>query len=249
MRSASVPEPSVRTTTFTVRYYDALIPEAAACLQRLDFTVEVEVGDPVTDTLGYTEGPTGRSFPFRRLRPRGDLLGGAPIVGLSWPCSSTSALVPVVAELRVENDLRVRPSPRSALVRLELPDPCAGRNAAARGPGAGLRFTTGGQETGEGERELAVEHRRKQGGRYALRVTQGARLVGQLRYYVAFRPQNGGKPRLWVIAPEAAFSRARCHTPPNDSPLGFRPFPIPACPADSGDAPGDVAGVTHRGSG
>jgi hypothetical protein len=220
--------PAAGPASFAVRFYDANVPEAAACLQRLDFTVNVEVGDLLPGGIGIGEGGfVGR---FRKLPARGHLVSGARVIaGTAWVCRSTTALVPVVAELRHEEDLRRRPSQASPVIRIDLPDPCATRAAIGSGPGVRLRYT-GGPGVDEGERGIFVEHLRKQGARYALSVSQGGRPLGTLRYYVAFRPQNLGFSATWVIAPEAAFARARCHKPSNSTPLGFRKFPIPACP-------------------
>jgi hypothetical protein len=102
---------------------------------------------------------------------------------------------------------------------------------AAPAPGATLRFY-GDPDVDAGERTLAVQHRFKGGARYWLRITQAGRLIGQLRYYTAFRAQRGRFAATWVIAPEAAFEAARCRRPRREdpqTPLGFRKFPIPPC--------------------
>jgi hypothetical protein len=224
-------EPTVAAAgpaAFAVRYYDANVPEAAACLHSLPFTVPVEVGDLVPGGMGISPGRfVGR---IRKLPARGELVNTATVAaGTVWNCSSTTALLPVAAELRIENDLRRRPSQASTVIRLEVADPCATRPAIASGPGVRLRFT-GGFAADEGERAFLVQHLRKRGARYALSASQAGRALGRLRYYVAFRPQRGRFGAVWVIAPEAAFSRARCRKPPSSQPLGFRNFPIPACP-------------------
>jgi len=226
--SAAPTVPVAGPTAFTVRYYDANVPEASACLQRLDFPVNVETGDLLPGGIGVEAGRfIGR---FRKLPARGELVNTASmLVGTAWICRSTTALVPVVAELRHEEDLRRRPTVASPLLRIDLPDPCATRAQVRSGRGVRLRYT-GGPGADEGDRGIFMQPLRKQGARYALSISQGGRSLGTLRFYVAFRPQNGRFPALWVIAPEAAFSRARCHKPSRDAPLGFRKFPIPACP-------------------
>ena len=162
----------------------------------------------------------------------GTLLSGAPFVGALWVCSETTGRIPVTAELFVERALTRKPREASQVGRLTIDDPCGTQSTtAARAPGATLRFY-GGPDT-DGDRTLAVQHRSKRAGRYWLRITQAGRLIGQLRYYAAFRPQAGRFSSVWVIAPEAAFEAARCRRPRRGDdrvPLGFRKFPIPPCP-------------------
>ncbi|MCV4698512.1 hypothetical protein OFB92_35910, partial [Escherichia coli] len=74
-----------------------------------------------------------------RLPRVGILTSGAPVAGMLWPCAEATAVVPVVAELRVERNLRRRPSASSPLTTLTLPDPC-GRDSFAPGPVASLRY-------------------------------------------------------------------------------------------------------------
>jgi hypothetical protein len=228
--SATVP--AVGVATFTVRYYSSR-PQGT-CAQSLSFPVAVEGGDPLPARIGYSEGPTIRqAVTLRRLPLRGDLVAGAPVVGMIWDCSATTAKVPVVAELRAERALRRSPSPASPVATLTLADPCGVKAASAAAPGALLRYSGTSTSEDDDSRTLAVEHRLKSGARYSLTVAQAGRLLGRLRYYVAFRAQRGRFAAVWVIAPEAAFEAARCRRPPRGdprAPLGFRKFPIPACP-------------------
>jgi hypothetical protein len=225
--------PAAGPAGFTVRYYSADARRGTECVQRLAFTVPVEVGDLLPARIGYGLGDRiGRGERYVKLPRKGILANTNVFAGLSWTCSETTALVPVVAELRGGRDLRRAPSPTSPLARLAIPDPCQLKDAAAGVPGAVLRFD-GGSAVDEGDRALAVEHRRKTGARYWLRITQGDRLLGELRYYVAFRPAARRFSAVWVLAPEAAFERARCRRPRRGDPtipLGFRKFPIPPCP-------------------
>ena len=220
--------------TFTARYFDANATRATACLQRFTFSITIEPGDPVSGRTGAIEGTEPR-WPRGgppRLPKRGSLYSGPPFVGALWECSATTGRVPVTAELFVERALARRPGQASQVGRLTIDDPCGTQSTtAARAPGATLRFY-GGPDADGGERTLAVQHRLKRSSRYWLRITQAGRLIGQLRYYVAFRGQAGRFPALWVIAPEAAFEAARCRRPPRGdprAPLGFRKFPLPAC--------------------
>jgi hypothetical protein len=146
-----------------------------------------------------------------------------------WPCTATTARVPVVAELRAERDLRRKPTIASPVATLTVPDPCGPAAATAAPAGARLRLANIFDNTWI----LAGEHRAKAGARYWLRITQAGRLLGQLRYYMGFRPQATRFASIWVIAPEAAFERARCRRPKREDPevpLGWRKFPIPPCP-------------------
>lgn len=217
----TVPAPG--PAAFTVRYY--ALSGTPACVQSTTFTVDVELGDPLPARIGAAEGPTRFIARLPRLPRVGILTTGAPVAGLLWPCTVATALVPVVAELRVERNLRRRPSASSPLTTLTLTDPC-GADAFVPGPVASLRHRLVFDDT----RGLVVEHRWKKGARYWLRITQAGRLLGELRYYVAFRAARGRFAQTWVIAPEAAFERARCRRPPPSTPLGFRTFPLPPCP-------------------
>jgi hypothetical protein len=229
----TVPTPG--PASFTVRYYDGNATRTTACLQSSTFTINLEAGDPVSGRLGAIEGTEPR-WPLRgppRLPKRGFLASGPPFVGALWTCSATTGRIPVTAELFVERALTRRPGPASPSGRLTVPDPCGTQSTtAAPAPGATLRFY-GDPDVDAGERTLAVQHRFKGGARYWLRITQAGRLVGQLRYYTAFRAQRGRFAATWVIAPEAAFEAARCRRPRREdpeTPLGFRKFPIPPCP-------------------
>jgi hemin uptake protein HemP len=224
----TVPTPG--TAVFTVRYFAIGATAATACTQSTTFTVNVELGDLVSARIGYAEGPTikliGR---FDRLPKRGALTGGAPVAGLLFPCTDTTARLPIVAELRIERNLRTKPSVASPLRTLTLPDPCGPKPSAALARGARIRHANIFDNTWT----VAVEHRFGKGARYWLRITQSGRLLGQLRYYVAYRPQARRFAEVWVIAPEAAFEQARCNPPRRGDPtrpLGFRKFPIPPCP-------------------
>ncbi len=222
--------PAAGPAVFTVRYYDINATAAAACTQSTTFTVNVELGDLISARIGYSEGPTIKLIgKYARLPRRGDLTGGAPVAGLLFPCTDTTARVPVVAELRIERNLRRAPSVTSPLTTLTLPDPCGPKPSTALARGARIRHAN----IFDSSWTVAVEHRLTGGARYWLRITQAGRLLGQLRYYAAFRPAATRFAEVWVIAPEAAFERARCRKlsrgdPTN--PLGFRKFPIPPCP-------------------
>jgi hypothetical protein len=222
--------------TFTVRYFDANATRANACVQSSTFTIGVEAGDPVVGRLGAIEGPEPlwpRGGP-PRLPKKGLLSTGPPLVGTLWRCSATTGRIPVVAELFIERKLTRRPSESSPLVgRLTVPDPCGTQPLLrARAPGAILSFYGDPEEDG-GERSLTAVTTFKVGARYWLRITQAGRLIGQARYYAAFRPAATRFSAIWVIAPQAAFERARCRRPPRENPsvpLGWRTFPIPRCP-------------------
>lgn len=217
----TVPAPG--PAAFAVRYHSS--SGTPACVQRTTFIVNVAIGDRLPARIGAAEGPTRFVTRLPRLPRAGILTTGAPVAGMLWPCTEATALVPVVAELRVERRPRRRPSASSPLTTLTVPDPC-GADAFAPGPFASLRYRLVFDDT----RGLLVEHRRRQGARYWLRITQGDRLLGQLRYYVAFRAARGRFAQTWVVAPEAAFERARCRRPPRSTPLGFRTWPLPPCP-------------------
>jgi hypothetical protein len=231
--SAAPTVPAAGPAQFTARYYSADARPGQECTQSLTFIVAVEAGDPLPARIGYALGDwIGRGERYKRLPRQGVLWDGDPFTGFSYRCSPTTALVPVLPSCGPERDLRRKPSATSPVARLTLADPCQVKAAAAPATGAVLRFS-GGSEADEGERALAVEHRRKQGARYWLRITQAGRLLGELRYYVAYRPPAHRFGATWVIAPEAAFERARCRRPPRedpDVPLGFRKFPISPCP-------------------
>jgi len=232
--TVTVPTPG--PASFTVRYFDGNATRTTACLQSSSFTVNVEAGDPVSGKTGAIEGSEPR-WPRTgpaRLPKKGFLSAGSPFVGTLWTCSATMGRIPVTAELFVERTLTRKQSAASPAGRLTIDDPCGTQSTStARAPGAILRFY-GGPEAEGGERTLAVlQHRLKQGARYWLRITQAGRLIGQVRYYAAFRPAATRFSPTWVIAPEAAFERARCRRPPRhdpEVPLGWRKFPIPPCP-------------------
>ncbi|HSJ73168.1 MAG TPA: hypothetical protein VK904_02530 [Miltoncostaeaceae bacterium] len=155
-----------------------------------------------------------------------------------WECSATTGRIAVTAELFVERALARRPGRASQAGRLTIDDPCGTQSTtAARAPGATLRFS-GGPDADGGERTLAVQHRLKQGVRYWLRITQAGR-VGQLRYYVAFRPQAARFAAVWVIAPEAAFEAALPQAAAGGPPGAARvqDVPDPALPALISPAP------------
>jgi hypothetical protein len=217
----AAPGPAV----LTVRYRQVGVAEA--CLQSASFTVSVRAPDPVRGPIGYAEGATTRFIGgFRPLPRRGATLGGPPLAGVTWECDGTLSPEPVVAELRTERALRRRPSASSPAAVLTLPDPCEGvRRAAAA---AGARITAA--NIFDATWALGVEHRARRAGRHWLRVTQGGRLVGQLRYYVAFRAQRGRFADTWVIVREPEFERARCRRRDRATPIGTRAFPLPPCP-------------------
>lgn len=219
---------------FTVRYLDLNATRANACVWSADFTVTVEAGDPVVARLGAIEGPEPR-WPRAgppRLPARGILVNATPLVGARWTCTGTIARVPVVAELFVERRLARSPTEASPVGRLTVADPCGTQPVqSARAPGALLRFY-GEPDVDVGERSLTATIRHTTGARYWLRITQAGRLVGQSRFFAAFRSQNGRFPDIWVVAPEASFEAARCRRPRRGDdlfPLGFRKWPIPPC--------------------
>jgi hypothetical protein len=159
--------PAAGPAVFTVRYTDIAATAATACTQSASFTVDVGPGDLLAPRIGYSEGPTIKLIgKFARLPRRGDLTGGAPVAGLLFPCTDTTAKVPLLAELRVERNLRRRPSAASPLTTLALPDPCGPKPSAAAAPGARLRHANifeqqldgGGGAPLRGRRPLLAAH-------------------------------------------------------------------------------------------
>lgn len=225
--------PTPGPAAFTLRYIAGGASRATACTWPHTFTIDVEEGDPVVARLGAIEGPDAR-WPLSgppRLPRRGLLTTGRPLVGLQWTCTGTTSGVPLVAELFVERRLGRSPTEASPAGRL-VTDACATDDVTrARAPGALLQFI-GGPDADGGERDLTALISHKRGARYWLRVTQGARLVGQSRFFVAFRGQRGRFASLYVIAPEASYVAASCRRPRRGDgrfPLGFRTWPFPAC--------------------
>ena len=164
---------------------------------------------------------------------KGTLTSQAPVIGIGFVCFDTTGRIPVVVNLRVERNLRRRPTAASpGATRMTVPDPCSRTEATVLAPGARLRHTRGDI--------VAVEHRFRRGARYWLRITQADRVLFQLRYYVAFgRKQTMFVQKAWVIAPEAAFEAARCRKRARGDrrdPLGYQNYPIPPC-ARSGRRP------------
>jgi hemin uptake protein HemP len=216
--TVAAPGPAV----FTARYYD----DRVGCSQTFSFTVNVEVGDLLIPRSGYAEGPSVREISrFARLPRKGALTSQAPVAGIQFICFDTTGIVPVVADLRVERNLRRRPSAASPGATMTVSDPCSPKPTTILAPGARLRHT------GEA---VAVEHRFGKGARYWLRITQAGRVLWQVRYYVAFgRKQTMFVQKAWVIAPEAAFEAARCRKRARGDlrdPLGYQNYPIPPCP-------------------
>jgi hypothetical protein len=217
--TVAAPGPAV----FTARYYDAEASPATACTQTFSFTVNVEVGDLLAPRSGYAQSPST----FARVPRKGVLTGPeTPVVGILFICRDTTGSVPVVADLRVERNLRRRPSAASPGATMTVSDPCRRTPTTVLAPGARLRHARG--ET------VTVEHRFRKGARYWLRITQAGRVLFQVRYYVAFgRKRTMFVQPSWVIAPEAAFEAARCRRRSRGDlrdPLGYQNFPIPPCP-------------------
>jgi hypothetical protein len=213
--TVAAPGPAV----FTARYHDGVV----GCSQTFSFTVNVEVGDPLVPRSGYAQGPST----FARVPRKGVLTGPeTPVVGILFICHDTTASVPVVADLRVERNLRRKPSAASPGATMTVSDPCRTTPTTVLAPGARLRHARG--ET------VTVEHRFRKGARFWLRITQAGRVLFQLRYYVAFgRKRTMFVSPAWVIAPEAAFEAARCRRLSRGDlrdPLGYQKYPIPPCP-------------------
>jgi hypothetical protein len=219
----SLTVPAAGPAQFTVRYWSIDAPRGAECTQSLTFTVNVEVGDLLVPRGGYAQSPSI----FARVPRKGVLRGReTPVVGIVFICRETTASVPVVADLRVERNLRRRPSAASPGATMTVPDPCSRTPTTVLAPGARLRHASG--ET------VTVEHRFRKGARYWLRITQADRVLFQLRYYVAFgRKFTMFVQPSWVIATEAAFEAARCRRLSRGDlrdPLGYQKYPIPPCP-------------------
>jgi hypothetical protein len=224
----SVALPSAGAIPLTARYFD--VQHDGTCVFSFTFTVNVEAGQLLSPGIGVGDGPLDRSPGLDPLPRRGINTSGSPVLGRVWTCRGLHARVPITAILREERDLRRRPSESSPTLRIDMPDLCQTRSVTARAPGVALRFIAGSRLVDEGDRTIGVAHTATEGRRYWLQILQGTRLLASLRYYVAHRPQNGAKPALWVLAPEAAFERARCRRPPRDSPLGIHRYPLPPCP-------------------
>jgi hypothetical protein len=212
--TVAAPGPAV----FTARYYD----DRVGCSQAFSFTVNVEVGDLLAPRSGYAQSPST----FARVPRKGVLTGAeTPVVGILFICRDTTASVPVVADLRVERNLRRKPSAASPGATMTVSDPCRRTPTTVLAPGARLRHARG--ET------VTVEHRFRKGARYWLRITQAGRVLFQVRYYVAFgRKRTMFVQPSWVIAPEAAFEAARCRKRARGDlrdPLGYQNYPIPPC--------------------
>ncbi len=232
--TVSVTVPTAGVASFTVRYIAANATRANACTWAHTFTLTVEEGDPVVAKLGAIEGPDAR-WPRGgppKLPRRGILVSGRPLVGLQWRCTGTSSRVPLVAQLFVERRLGRSPTEASPAGRLDVPDPCAEDVVLrARPPGALLTFF-GGTDVDSGDRDLTAVVSYRGGARYWLRVTQGTRVLGQSRFFVAYKGQAGRFPALYVLAPEASYVAATCNRPRRGDdlfPLGFRKWPFPAC--------------------
>ncbi|MGD9573529.1 MAG: hypothetical protein AB7V62_16750 [Thermoleophilia bacterium] len=215
--TVAAPGPAV----FTARYHD----DRVGCSQTFSFTVDVEAGDALTARGGYADAPIRQIGRFDRVPRKGALTSLAPLAGVLFRCTETTGRIPVVAELRVERNLRRAPSASSPGATMTVADPCDPTGSAVLAPGARLRHARGDI--------VAVEHRFRRGARYWLRITQAGRVLFQARYYVAFgRKETLFVHKAWVIAPEAAFSAARCRRLARGDlrdPLGYQNYPIPPC--------------------
>ena len=225
--SATMTLPAAGAIPVTAKYYDV---RNGTCVHGLTYTLTVDAGDLVPAGVGATRefSPRG-GFEMRRLPRAGDYDGGPVTVGLVLPCDGAKAVVPLSVALHQERNLRRRPSASSPTVRLDVPDPCdTPTRVVASLPGVRL-FYVNTSRADEGERFLVAQILTKGPRRFWVEFAQGARRLGSLRFYTAWKPQNGGFPKGWVVAPEAAFERARCRRPPSDTPLGFRDWPFPPC--------------------
>jgi len=216
--TVAAPGPNV----FTARYHD----DPPGCSQTFSFTVDVELGDLLSPRSGYAEGLVTEIPRLERVPRKGALTLQAPVTGIQFVCTDTTARVPVVVDLRVERNLRRAPSAASPGATMTVSDPCGPPGSTVLAPGARLRYVK--------EEVVAVEHRFRKGARYWLRIAQADRVLFQLRYYVAFgRKQTMFVQKAWVIAPEAAFQAARCRKLGRYDtrvPLGYQNYPIPPCP-------------------
>ncbi len=221
----TVPTPG--QVALTANYYAF---DDETCTFPFTFTRDVQTGDPVPAGVGATRGFSPRGgFTFAALPRFGDLDVLKPAAGLVFRCDGAKAPVPLSLVVAVERRLPRRPSKASPTVRLDVPDPCVTPTRRVVGLGVRLWFV-GRDRPDEGERFLALEVTTKAPTRVWARFAQGARSLGALRFYTAWKPQNGRFAAGWVMAPEAGFERARCRRPPAATGLGFRRWPLPPCP-------------------
>jgi hypothetical protein len=201
-----------------------------SCVFPFTFTLDVQPGDLVPAGVGVTRefSPRG-GFTFGTLPRFGDFDVLKPAAGLIFRCDGAKAPVPLSLVLSAERRLARRPAATSPTIRLDVPDPCTTRTTRVVGLGARLWFVSN-DRPDEGERFFAVEVTTKAPTRFWARFAQDVRPLGSLRFYTAWKPQNGRFPAGWVIAPEAGFERARCRRPPPLTGLGFRPWKLPPCP-------------------
>ena len=216
--------PAPGLITLTAQY---LVLRGGTCTFPFTYTLDVTPGDLVPAGVGATRGFSPRGgFTFTKLPRFGDFDGLKPAAGLVFRCDGAKAPVPLSLVLSAERRLARRPSEASPSIRLDVPDPCTTRTTRVVGLGARLWFVNT-DRPDEGERFLAVEVTTTAPTRYWARFAQDVRPLGSLRFYTAWKPQNGRFPKGWVMAPEAGFERARCRRPPPLTGLGFRRWPIP----------------------
>jgi hypothetical protein len=220
----TVPAPG--RVAFTAAYY---VTRDGTCTHSFTYELDVQAGDLVPAGVGATRGFSPRGgFRFTRLAKFGDYDGAKPSAGLVFACDGAKAPVPLSLVVHVERRLARRPSETSPSVRLDVPDPCTTPTRRVVGLGVRLWFVSH-DRPDEGERFFALEVTTKAPARWWARFAQDVRPLGSLRFYTAWKPQNGFYPKGWVMATEAGFERARCRRPPFTTGLGFRRWPLPAC--------------------
>jgi hypothetical protein len=209
---------------------DYFVVRDGTCTFPFTYTLDVQPGDLVPAGVGATRGFSPRGgFRFTKLARFGDYDGLKPAAGLVFACDGAKAPVPLSLVVGVERRLARRPTQASPTVRLDVPDPCTAPTKRVVGLGVRLWFVSH-DRPDEGERYLALEVTSKAPTRWWARFAQDVRPLGSLRFYTAWKPQNGFYPKGWVMAPEAGFERARCRRPPFTTGLGFRRWPLPPCP-------------------
>jgi hypothetical protein len=200
------------------------------CAHPFAYTLDVTPGDLVPAGVGATRGFSPRGgFRFTKLAKFGDYDGLKPSAGLVFACDGAKAPVPLSLVVHTERRLAKRPTAASPSIRLDVPDPCTTKTTRVVGLGMRLWFVSH-DRPDEGERFFALEVTTKAPARFWARFAQDARPLGSLRFFTAWKPQNGRFPRGWVMATEAGFERARCRRPPFTTGLGFRRWPLPPCP-------------------
>jgi hypothetical protein len=219
--------PAPGRVTMSAAYY---VVRNGTCTFPFTYTLDVTPGDLVPAGVGATRGFSPRGgFAFTTLPRFGDFDGLKPSAGLIFRCDGAKAPVPLSLVVFAERRLTRRPGAASPSVRLDVPDPCATPTTRVVGLGVRLWFVRN-DPPDEGERFLAVEVTTKAPTRFWAVFAQDVRPLGSLRFFTAWKPQNGSRPKGWVMAPEAGFERARCHRPPATTGLGFRPWNLPPCP-------------------